>query len=221
MGSSSYISAVSDALGEAPGDNVGAKHGPGPGPPGGSSGTTSFLVVTSIVAVGALAWRYWPYSLFWLETVGVLVMAAACLVDVRERRVPNVLVGSAFLGFVLVFGVAALVTGQPSRLLGAGAGAIAFVVPLLGSHLWSKRHLPGLGDVKLAGVLGLLVGAVHPLLAGYGLVLGLLFGVAHGLLRRLRGARGAFAFAPALCLGAMVVLVVGPWWLVRLGVAPM
>lgn len=221
MGGPGYISPVSDALGEAPEVSAGAKHGPRPGPPGAPSRTTPFLVAASIVAVGGLAWRYWPSTVFWLESVGVLVMAAACLVDIRERRIPNVLVGSAFFGFAMVLGVGALVTGQPSRLIGAGAGAIAFAAPLLGSHLLSKRNLPGLGDVKLAGVLGLLVGAVHPLLAGYGLVLGLLFGAAHGLLRRPRGARGAFAFAPALCLGAVVALVAGPWWLVRLGVAPM
>lgn len=149
-------------------------------------------------------------------------MVGACVVDLRERRVPNMLVGTSFFAFVLVLGTDAVARGHTSRLVGGGAGALVFAVPLLGSHVASVRHLPGLGDVKLAGVLGLLVGVVHPLLAAYGLTVALVLGAVFGALRRLGGrARGTFAFAPALCLGAMVVLVVGPWWLVWLGVRPM
>lgn len=225
MGSPRYISPVADASGEAPGVSAGAKHGPAPVRPHGSNPTwllTVAAVGAVVLAVALLGWQYWPSDVFWLEAAGVPVMVSACIVDIRERRVPNVLVGSAFGAIVLALGMGLVVGGHGSQVVGAGVGAATFAVPLLGSNLISARHLPGLGDVKLAAVLGLLVGVVHPVLAGYGLAIALLLGVAFGALRRVRGAaHGTFAFAPALCLGSLVVLAAGPWWLSRLGVTSM
>ena len=224
VGSPRYISPVADALGEAPGVNAGAEHGPrftlfaGVVP-----ASWSFAAVGGLaLAVGLLGWRYWPSSLFWAEAAGAPVMVGAIVVDLREHRIPNLLVAGGAAAIVVALSIGAALSGRWSPLGGAAVGAAVFAVPLLVSNLVSARHLPGVGDVKLAAVLGLLLGAVHPLLAGYGLVVALLLGVAFGVLRRLRGSeRGTFAFAPALCVGSLAALVVGPWWLSQLGVAPM
>ena len=70
--------------------------------------------------------------------------------------------------------------------------------PLLVSHLATRGRPPGLGDVKLAGVLGLTLGAVSPTAAYAGLLLSLLPGAVFGLwYQRRSGCRG-FPFAPAI-----------------------
>ena len=217
MGGPGYISRVADALGEAPEDLAGAERGPRVTL---ALGSISFVPLAGLV--GLLAWRYWPTSVFWVSASSVPLLGAVCVVDVRERRVPNALVAAGFVLVAAGLGGIGAATGDWRRSGGAAVGAAVLSFPLLASHLTSRRRLPGLGDVKLAAVLGLVVGMVHPLLAGYALLLALLSGVTlSGLRRARRLPSGTFPFAPALCGGAITMLVAGPWWLARLGLAPM
>jgi len=74
------------------------------------------------------------------------VAAAAALVDVHERRLPNRLV---LLGLSLT--LAPLLVGTPGDVLRVAAGVVLAGGLLLAAHL---RRGVGMGDVKLAGVLG-------------------------------------------------------------------
>ena len=158
---------------------------------------TALLYVAVVAATGADR-----DAILGLLLVSILVPVA--LIDLDHRRIPNVLTG-----FAAVTAVAALALLAPERLpehLLAGAAAFAafLVVALL------KPGGMGMGDVKLAGVLGLFLGgAVAPaifvaLLAGSlaGAVLAARYGTA--VARKLQ-----VPFGPFLALGGVTGLLVG------------
>jgi leader peptidase (prepilin peptidase) / N-methyltransferase len=143
---------------------------------------------------------------------GLVAMAA---VDLAVMRIPTrfVYVSAAAVaaGLVLV----AVVDGPARRLVGAGVGALAFGGFLLVLHLISPRAL-GFGDVRLATLLGAVVGwcawrADHPVLTpiqgvlNAGLLAGLVGSLAGAALLVIRRRDRPFPFGPALALGGLVV----------------
>ena len=128
-------------------------------------------------------------------------LAAAVVYDLRERRIPNAVTAPA--------AVAALFAGaahDPAR-LAAGTGAAAF----LALAAIARPDGMGWGDVKLAGVLGLLLGPPVALALFIAFAAGTLYGGALALRRGLVRARGATVpFAPFLALGAVWVWLVPP-----------
>ena len=134
----------------------------------------------------------------------VALMLAAAASDLRRRVVPNRLVTLA-VAVGLVGGLLAR-PGELSELVLWGCGAfLALLVPAL----ISAGGL-GMGDVKLAGVMGLFLGAaVVPALAvafGFGAVAGAGIIAARGLEAR----DTALPFAPFLAFGGLVALMAGP-----------
>lgn len=132
------------------------------------------------------------------------VLIAAAAIDLEHRIVPNRLVAPA-----AVYGVAAAAvvkTDQLIEFLVAGAGAF---LAMLGVALAYPRGM-GMGDVKLAGVMGLYLGlAVVPaLLAGFlaGSVVGVTIMARHGAAAR----KQAIPFGPFLALGGLLGLLAGP-----------
>lgn len=116
-----------------------------------------------------------------LITVIVLTGAAA-IVDLHEHRIPNRLLAwsaSAVVAATVWLAAADGFSGRGRhRLAAVAAGALAAGVPMMVVRL--QRGL-GMGDVKLAVVLGGAAGLVHPLLAAatvFGAALGAgLYGV--------------------------------------------
>ena len=131
----------------------------------------------------------------------VATLAAVTVTDVRARVVPNRVLGAASL-FLLAVVLGADAASLPERVV-SGAGAGAF----LGLAHAARPEGMGLGDVKLAAVLGLYLGpaVVTALLAA------LCLGAATGLALRLR----TIPFAPFLAMGAAVACLplstVGGW----------
>ena len=126
------------------------------------------------------------------------VCALAVVFDLRERRIPNALTGGAAVA-LLASGAA-----RDSERLIAGALAAAF----LGLPALLRPEGMGLGDAKLAGVLGLALGSpvVIALLAA--LAAGTAYGAGLALARGMAAARVATVpFAPFLALGALVAVV--------------
>jgi leader peptidase (prepilin peptidase)/N-methyltransferase len=122
--------------------------------------------------------------------------------DLLTRRILNVVVLPASLVVIIarvVFAPGALVESLV-------AGAVAFIVFLVVAL--ASRDGIGMGDVKLAGLLGLLLGrsALGALLAGC--VVG---GIAAALLLVTRRAerRSTFAYGPYLALGGALLIVLG------------
>ena len=153
-------------------------------------------------AVGVLLWwRIGPQLSLAPASLAAALLLLIAAIDLDRRLVLNELV---LVGALFALGVA--LSGGSSRLLSALAGGAAGLGLFLILALIQRRGM-GMGDVKLAGMIGLLLGYPEVLNA---LLLGIVLGgfVAAGLLIARRVARrGTIAYAPFLSAGAIVTLL--------------
>jgi prepilin signal peptidase PulO-like enzyme (type II secretory pathway) len=164
-----------------------------------------WLVWLLAVLLGALAYGRFGWGLAGVTAAlyGWFFLAVA-VIDLEHRRVLNRMLLVALPLMVVL----ALVAGWPvlrSSLLGAAVGFSAFLLLAL-----LRPGGMGMGDVKLAGIIGLATGLGGVLLA---LVIGILAGgmAAVALLVRHRfDRRATMAYAPYLVMGAWVALFFGP-----------
>jgi len=154
------------------------------------------------------------FELDW-ALAGFLVLGASllavALIDLEHYIVPNrILVVVAPLGAAILAAVA-LADGKWDAFgRGVGGGVAAFA-GLLVVHLISPRGM-GMGDVKLAFVLGLFLGWLSWGHVALGMFLGFLLGaVVGGLLvvTGVRTRREAVPFAPFLAAGTMLAVFFG------------
>ena len=132
------------------------------------------------------------------------LLIPVAVIDLTHRIVPNRLVVPAAVWGIA--GSALLRTGDLPELLIAGAAAFAF---LLVAALVYPAGM-GMGDVKLAGVMGLYLGAaVAPALL-IGFAAGALVGLAVIAREGARARKKGLPFAPFLALGGLVGLLAGP-----------
>jgi leader peptidase (prepilin peptidase) / N-methyltransferase len=164
---------------------------------------------TALLCVGAVLAHGSSPAAIALNVTLVLLLVPAALIDLEHRIIPNKITA---LGAVLalVLGTALDPAGEPTRLI-AGAGAGGFL--LLAALAYPGGM--GMGDVKLAGMMGLLLGkAVAP-----ALLLALLAGVLCGaiLIARERcsenaqrkGRKTVIPFGPFLALGGILAVFAG------------
>src|SRR4051794_14370680 len=132
------------------------------------------------------------------------MLIAVANIDLEHRIVPN-----KILLPMAVWGVGATALVRPEFLPEALiAGAAAFTALLLAALAYPAGM--GMGDVKLAGVMGLYLGAsVAPaLLAAF--LLGSVVGVAMMARHGARARKQGVPFAPFMALGGLVGLLAGP-----------
>lgn len=134
----------------------------------------------------------------------VLLLVPAAAIDLEHKRIPNLITLPGCI-VAIVLGLAFDASGEPARLLaGLGAGGAFLIVTLI-----SPRGM-GMGDVKLATMIGLFLGsAVIP-----AILIALLAGVLVGgvVIARVgvsKGRKTAVPFGPFLALGALVALFAG------------
>jgi leader peptidase (prepilin peptidase)/N-methyltransferase len=131
-------------------------------------------------------------------------LIAIAAIDLEHRIVPNRIVLPAAV-FALLAG-AVVRFGDLPELLIAGAGAFAFL--LLAALAYPAGM--GMGDVKLAGVMGLFLGlSVVPALF-LAFLLGALVGVGMILSQGPSARKKGVPFAPFLAAGGFAALVSGP-----------
>lgn len=131
-------------------------------------------------------------------------LIAIAAIDLEHRIVPNRIVLPAAI-FALVAGAIVRFGDLPELLIG-GAGAFAF---LLVAALAYPAGM-GMGDVKLAGVMGLFLGlSVVPALF-LAFLLGSLVGVGMMLSQGPSARKKGVPFAPFLAAGGFAALVAGP-----------
>ena len=131
-------------------------------------------------------------------------LATITLTDLEHRVIPNkVLIVAALVA------VGLLIAGDRDALAEhAIAAAIAFGVMFLIAIVYPRGM--GMGDVKLAAVMGLYLGkAVAPALL-IGFAAGALFGLALIASRGAEARKQAVPFGPFLALGGLVAIFVGP-----------
>ena len=139
-----------------------------------------------------------------LELPFAALLLAVAGIDLEHKIVPNRLVAPAG-----VYGVVVAAVIEPAALpesLLAGVGAFSFLLLIALAYPAGM----GMGDVKLAGVMGLFLGlsVVPALLCAFlaGSAVGLSMIVRHGAAARKRGV----PFGPFLALGGLVGLFAGP-----------
>jgi len=144
----------------------------------------------------------------YLAAVGL----ALAVIDFDTRRLPNVLTLPSYGVGLALLGAAAVVDGEPGRLVrGVEAMAALYAFYFVLWYATRGRGI-GFGDVKLAGVLGLYLGWLGwpELLVGAFAAHLLGGGVAVGLLARGRaGRKTSVPFGPFLVAGAMVAVLAG------------
>jgi leader peptidase (prepilin peptidase) / N-methyltransferase len=159
---------------------------------------------TAALCVGAVLVHHSAVEIA-LSVVLILLVVPAALIDLEHRIIPNQITA---LGAVLAIaiGLALDPSGEPGRLI-AGAAAGGFL--LLAALAYPGGM--GMGDVKLAGMMGLFLGAaVAPALL-IALVAGVLVGtVVMARKGAQEGRKTAIPFGPFLALGALVAVFVGP-----------
>jgi leader peptidase (prepilin peptidase)/N-methyltransferase len=151
-----------------------------------------------------------------LVLVGILVPIA--LIDLDHQIIPNKITAPAAI-LAVAIGLAVKPAGVPEQLI-AGAGAAAFLLVFVLAY---PRGM-GMGDVKLAGVLGLFLGREVGVAIFVAVIAGTLVGAA--VMARLgvqRGRKTRVPFGPFLALGGIVALLAGPaivhWYLHLQGIA--
>ena len=156
----------------------------------------------ALAAIWAFGWHLLgPSPRLWLFSLHTAVFALVFVVDLEHRLVLNrVVVAGALLALS-----GSLVWQVPHPLHGVLGGALGFLILLAIALV--KPGAMGMGDVKLAGLIGLVVGypGVLPALA-VGIITG---GVgAAVLLLTGRARRGSYLpYAPFLVTGAVVIMV--------------
>ena len=167
--------------------------------------------LTTGLLFAALAWKIGPHwalpAYLYLGAVGLALAA----IDLDTHKLPNALTLPAYPVAAVLLTAAALLDHHPALLGRAAAGGGAHVA--LYAVLWVLYPSGmGLGDVKLAGVLGLYLGflgwgvlAVGAFLGfGYGAVVGI------GLMAVSRaGRKSRIPFGPFMVAGALTAVFVG------------
>jgi leader peptidase (prepilin peptidase)/N-methyltransferase len=138
-----------------------------------------------------------------LGLVFVVTLAAITLTDLEQRVIPNrILLASAIAGLAIA------VAADPGSLAERGIAATAAGGLLLLAALAYPRGM-GMGDVKLAALMGLYLGrAVAPALL-IALLSGALVGVGLMLREGVAARKRGVPFGPFLALGGIVGLLAG------------
>jgi leader peptidase (prepilin peptidase) / N-methyltransferase len=160
-------------------------------------GTTALLLVAVVLAKGA-------DRDVWLGVAFVLLLVPVTLIDLDHRIIPNKLM---LVGMVVSIGL--VLATRPEDLtehLIAAAGAGGFL--LLAALAYPAGM--GMGDVKLAGVMGLFLGRS----VGPAMLVALVAGSVVGALIIARkgtkeGRKTAIPFGPYLAVGGLVALFAG------------
>lgn len=135
-------------------------------------------------------------------------LLAQSVIDLELYRLLDKITFPVLAASVVLIGVIGAIEGEPSRITMALLGAAGYFLFLfVPAFLYPKGM--GLGDVKLALLMGLYLGWVHPVLCLYAVIVACLLGlVAGGILYFARGRKSSqFPFGPWLALGCVLVLL--------------
>jgi leader peptidase (prepilin peptidase) / N-methyltransferase len=159
--------------------------------------------LTAALCVGAVLVHHSAAGIA-LNVVLILLIVPVALIDLEHRIIPNRITA---LGAVLalVLGLVLDPSGEPARLLAAGcAGGFLLLAAL------AYPAGMGMGDVKLAGMMGLFLGAAVAPALFVALLSGVLTGTVVLARKGVReGRKTAVPFGPFLAFGALLGVFLG------------
>jgi leader peptidase (prepilin peptidase)/N-methyltransferase len=165
--------------------------------------------VLAAVTLAVLAWRSGVHVATLALAWAALLAVALGLVDVAVHRLPDRLIVTALAGTLAMLGIATVTASAYSRLLiavacGLAAGVVYFVI------VFAAPGGMGLGDAKLAVLVGLTAGWFGVRAAVFAIVAGVVYAGlgAIALLVMRRATRGdRLAYGPFMLLGALTAIV--------------
>ncbi len=168
-------------------------------------------VVTGVIFAGAV-WRLGLHPQ--IVAIGFLVAAlvSISIVDVGHRIAPRQIVFAAYPPVAAALVAAALVEHRPSALASAAVGCVATFTFFFVVHIIVPRGM-GYGDVRLSGLLGLVLGWTGYFVLLVGMIAAFAIGAISGLLLIAafgRTRRSTIPFAPYLAIGTVIGILWGP-----------
>ena len=163
-------------------------------------------VAATGVLVALVAWTFGPSWELPAYLYLALIAVVLSVVDLAEKRLPNALVYPSMIVVPALLTLAAAATGAWPALLGAFVGGAALFAFYLVLALISPGGI-GMGDVKLAAVIGFALGYLGwtPFLVGaFGaFLIGSLVSLVALALRRVT-LKGSIPFGPSMLAGAFL-----------------
>src|SRR5262245_20025392 len=137
------------------------------------------------------------------------VLVALSVIDIRVKRLPNRIVYPSALIAAAYIVIADLAGGHLDAIRG-GIGFLAYGVGLLVVALIAPAGM-GMGDVKLAGLIGLVLGSIGLGLVAVAAGVGILLGGVGAIVALLAGAgrKSKVPYGPFMAGGALVAVFVG------------
>jgi leader peptidase (prepilin peptidase)/N-methyltransferase len=159
--------------------------------------------LTAALAVAVILTRYATIE----RVLGLMLLAVlipSSLIDLDTRKIPNRITGPAAVGAILA-GLLLKPSAVPTQLIAGAAGFLFLFVFALAN----PKGL-GMGDVKLAGVLGLYLGGPVVVALFAAVVAGALAGLGVIAHRGVRvGRKTGIPFGPFLAVGGVVAILAG------------
>ncbi len=179
---------------------------------GGTVIPPAVVVLVTAILFGLLAWRVGVRIELLAYSCVALASVPLATIDLSELRLPTPLVWSSCLATFALFLLAATVDRDGQALLRAVTGMVGLPAAYLVMALLSRGGF-GMGDVRLAALVGLALGwrswtavATGTVVAlGYAGVAGMI-AIALGRLSR----RSLIPYGPAMLAGAFTVVLTGP-----------
>lgn len=143
--------------------------------------------------------------------VPMLVLASTLLaqsiIDLETYRLLDKITFPVLGASLVMIGVISVAEGEADSALLAVVGSLAYTLALFVPAWFMPRGM-GLGDVKLALLLGLFLGWAHPVLILFSLIIACLLGILVGLVFfAVRRTSAEYPFGPWLALGCLIALV--------------
>ena len=156
-------------------------------------------------AMGARWGAHWALPAYLLLVASLIAIS---VIDLQLYIVPNRIVYPTLAAAIPLLVGAALLVHHPGAIRSAAIGSAAAWFFLLVVHLIQPRGM-GFGDVRLAAILGLYLGAINLRLVLWGMLAGFMLGAVIGLGLIVFGGRGrkeAVPFAPFLAAGTLLAI---------------
>jgi len=167
-----------------------------------------WVSAAAAAACAVCGWRIGPHPALAAYLAAALAAVVLAATDARVKRLPNAVVLPLYPITIAILGLAFLTDSHHGSLTRSLLAMLALATAFYLLALASPSSL-GLGDVKLVGVLGLLLGWLSWEAVVTGVFLGFVVASVAGLallLTRRAGRKDTIPFGPYLLLGALLAL---------------